>query len=559
MPQTNTPLRIRDLLREDIGYERLPLIERQAELDRLARRLRQRRHNNLIITGPAGCGKTALFHGFVEKLATGAYRQLVAMPYLSISATELSRRLLEAPDRETVCNYLAAAFRTLPTVTVLIDDAELILDELHSRSEFTQIFETFLISARCRLVLVLPQHRLTIIKEKFDAALTSFDILTLDPLSSAATEQLVIQQTPLLAQRYHLRMTRDAIQTIVEFSQQLPMHYALPERALRFFEEVCAATSLQNKSVVERSDVQAVFRQHVGLPALQQNSEQTNRLRQLPDILASHVHGQAHAVTIVAKTVQASWLGLKDGRRPFGSFLFLGPSGVGKTELAKVLAREVFGSEQTFLRLDMSEFAESHNAQRLLGAPPGYVGYEAGGQLTSFVEQHPFSLILLDEIEKAHPSLFDLFLQILDDGRLTDGHGQTIDFTKTIIVATSNVGTSYIVDEAEQGKDITSHSWFNEYLLPLLLERFRPEFINRFSATLVFKPLSDETLLAIAHQELRRLEHQVRPRGITLQFSDDWLRQQVHHYRHPLFGARPLKRFLEQTCENLVTAKLLQL
>lgn len=559
MSQTNAPLRIRDLLREATRQTRPPLIERQAELDRLARRLRQRLHNNLIITGPAGCGKTALVHGLAGKLQAGAYRQLIAMPYVSISASELSRRLLEAPDRETVRNYLAAAFKTLPTATIVIDDADLILDELRNRAEFAQIFETFLITTRCRLVLILPQHRLALMKEKFDAALASFDILILDPLSATATEQLVVQQAPVLAQRYHLRMTRDALQAIVESSQQLPMRHALPERALRFFEEVCAATSLQNKPIMERTDVQTVFRQHIGLPAFQENTEQTNRLRQLPAILASHVHGQPHAVAIVAKTVQASWLGLKDSRRPFGSFLFFGPSGVGKTELAKVLAREVFGSEQAFLRLDMSEFSESQNAQRLVGAPPGYVGYEAGGQLTSFVAQHPFSLILLDEIEKAHPSLFDLFLQILDDGRLTDGHGQTVDFTKTIIIATSNVGTTNIVAAAEAGHDIVSRAWFNEQLLPLLLERFRPEFINRFSATVVFKPLSDETLLAIARQELHRLEQYVRPRGITLQFSDDWLRQQVQHYRHPLFGARPLKRFLEQTCENLVTAKLLQL
>lgn len=559
MPQTNAPLRVRDLLREAGNQAHPPLIERQVELDRLARRLRQRLHNNLIITGPAGCGKTALIHGLVEKMQAGAYRQLIAMPYVDVSASELSRRLLEAPDRETVRNYLAAAFKTLPTATIVIDDADLILDELRNRAEFAQIFETFLITTRCRLVLIIPQHRLALMKEKFDAAFAGFDIITLNPLSAGATEQLVVQQAPVLAQRYHLRMTRDALQAIVESSQQLPMRHALPERALRFFEEVCAATSLQNKPIMERADVQTIFRQHVGLPAFQKNTEQTNRLRQLPTILTSYVHGQPHAVTIVAKTVQASWLGLKDSRRPFGSFLFFGPSGVGKTELAKVLAREVFGSEQAFLRLDMSEFSESQNAQRLVGAPPGYVGYEAGGQLTSFVAQHPFSLILLDEIEKAHPSLFDLFLQILDDGRLTDGHGQTVDFTKTIIIATSNVGTTNIVAAAEAGQDITNRAWFNEQLLPLLLERFRPEFINRFSATLVFKPLSDETLLAIARQELHRLEQYVRPRGITLQFSDDWLRQQVQHHRHPLFGARPLKRFLEQTCENLVTAKLLQL
>lgn len=557
MPQTNNPLKVRDLVREAQTDSRPSLLARQTELDRLARRLRQRHHNNLIITGLPGSGKTALMRGFITKVAAGNYRHLVAMPYLALSATELSRRLNEAPDRETVRSYLVDAFKTLPTCTVVIDDAHLLFDELRSYTEFTRLFEIFLETTRCRLIVVLPHHRLGSYKEKFEAAFTSFDTLTLDPLSSTATEEVLVQQAPQLAQRYHLHMTRDALQAVVESSEQLALSHALPERALRFLEEVCAATSLQARTVLERTDVQAVFRQYVGLPSLHQDATQTNHVRRLNEILAGQVHGQPHAVNVVARAIQASWLGLKDSHRPFGSFLFLGPSGVGKTELAKTLAREVFGSGQTFLRLDMSEFSEPQNAQRLTGAPPGYVGYEAGGQLTSFVAQHPFSLVLLDEIEKAHPSLFDLFLQILDDGRLTDGHGQTVDFTKTIIIATANLGTTRIVAEAEHGRDITSRSWFDQQLLPLLLERFRPEFINRFSAITVFKPLSHETLLTIARQELRRLEQRVQARGIALRFSDDWLKTQVHHYRHPLFGARPLKRFLEQTCEALITAKLL--
>ncbi|TSC66657.1 MAG: ATP-dependent Clp protease ATP-binding subunit ClpB, partial [Candidatus Doudnabacteria bacterium Gr01-1014_77] len=238
--------------------------------------------------------------------------------------------------------------------------------------------------------------------------------------------------------------------------------------------------------------------------------------------------------------------------------LFLGPSGVGKTETCKVLAKTVYGSERSFTRIDMSEFSEQHTVQRLIGAPPGYIGFETGGQLTNAISEQPYSLILLDEIEKAHPKIFDIFLQVFDDGRLTDGQGKTVNFTNSIVIATSNLGIEEIVQAFKKGVDVSSASFMEKTLMPILMKNFRTEFLNRFDAIVVFNPLSIDKLVEIAELEIKKIEERVKEHNIRFNIDPEILKEKIQSINDLRFGARPVKRFVEQTCESLIAMKLLE-
>jgi ATP-dependent Clp protease ATP-binding subunit ClpA len=266
----------------------------------------------------------------------------------------------------------------------------------------------------------------------------------------------------------------------------------------------------------------------------------------------------------VSEAIKRSRAGLKDPKKPIGSFLFLGPTGVGKTELAKALARTVFDSEKAFVRLDMSEYGEQHTTQRLIGSPPGYVGYEEGGQLTNPVMERPYCLILLDEIEKAHPKVFDVFLQVLDDGRLTDSQGRLADFKNTIIIATSNIGQDEILEgELERQNSITGGKTYDEKLffeqkiMPKLKEHFRPEFINRFDDIIVFRALSKEDLKKIAKIKLSDVIKRLSERKINLSIKEETLDLLAESSYDVKFGARPLVRKIREEVENTIANKVI--
>jgi ATP-dependent Clp protease ATP-binding subunit ClpB len=280
-------------------------------------------------------------------------------------------------------------------------------------------------------------------------------------------------------------------------------------------------------------------------------------LRDLEKNLNQAVRGQAPAMQTITSIIRRAKLGLKNPNRPLGSFLLLGPSGVGKTETAKAVAHHIFGKSERFLRIDMSEFGEAHTVQRLIGAPPGYVGFDVGGEITNTIKQNPYSLLLLDEIEKAHPKIFDIFLQVLDDGRLTSGQGETISFANSIVMATSNIGINEIVAAHEAGEDVSSPAFVRQTLLPLLSQSFRTEFLNRFDAIIAYEPLSEHALLAIAKQEIKKIEQRMSKHDIQFAIKTDVLLERIREHIDPRLGARPIKRFVEDTCETLIANQLL--
>ena len=262
---------------------------------------------------------------------------------------------------------------------------------------------------------------------------------------------------------------------------------------------------------------------------------------------------QDAAVKAVADAVRRSRAGLQDPNRPIGSFLFLGPTGVGKTELAKALAEFLFDSEAAMVRLDMSEFGERHNVARLIGAPPGYVGYEEGGRLTEAIRRRPYSVVLLDEIEKAHRDVFNVLLQVLDDGRLTDGQGRTVDFRNTVIIMTSNLGSQRIAELARAGDEAR----MRREVMNVLKAEFLPEFLNRIDETIIFHPLGMDELTKIVDIQLRRLQTQLAEAGLTIQVTDEAKQQLAEEGFDPAYGARPLKRVIQQRMANPLASLLL--
>ena len=307
---------------------------------------------------------------------------------------------------------------------------------------------------------------------------------------------------------------------------------------------------------VTEDEIAEVVSRWTGIPVKKLVESEREKLLRLPEQLHERVVGQDEAVQAVADAVLRAKAGIENKNRPIGSFLFLGPTGVGKTELARTLAANLFDSEAQMVRIDMSEYMEKFSVSRLVGAPPGYVGYDEGGQLTEAVRRKPYSVVLLDEIEKAHPDVFNILLQVLDDGRLTDSHGRTVNFRNTIVIMTSNLGSQFLLEGLSKRGEITEDA--RNAVLALLKETFRPEFLNRLDETVVFKPLAQTEIQSIARLMLRDLEARLRERGLKLAVDDAAVALLVERGYDPAYGARPLKRHIQTDLETPIARAILQ-
>ncbi|MDO9991690.1 ATP-dependent chaperone ClpB [Glaesserella parasuis] len=307
------------------------------------------------------------------------------------------------------------------------------------------------------------------------------------------------------------------------------------------------------RTKVTDEEIAEVLSKATGIPVSKMMEGEKEKLLRMEEVLHKRVIGQSEAVDAVANAIRRSRAGLSDPNRPIGSFLFLGPTGVGKTELCKTLANFLFDDQDAMVRIDMSEFMEKHSVSRLVGAPPGYVGYEEGGYLTEAVRRRPYSVVLLDEVEKAHPDVFNILLQVLDDGRLTDGQGRTVDFRNTVVIMTSNLGSHLIQENAEN----MSYDEMKTIVMNVVGQHFRPEFINRIDETVVFHPLDKENIRAIARIQLERLIKRMAERGYEVTVTDAAVDHIGEAGFDPLFGARPLKRVIQQELENTLAQQIL--
>jgi ATP-dependent Clp protease ATP-binding subunit ClpB len=314
------------------------------------------------------------------------------------------------------------------------------------------------------------------------------------------------------------------------------------------------------KEEVEEEDIAEIVARWTGIPVSRMMESEKEKLLQMEARLGERVIGQHDAIKAVSDAIRRSRAGLSDERRPIGSFIFLGSTGVGKTELARALAEFLFDDENAIVRIDMSEYTERHSVSRLIGSPPGYVGYEEGGQLTESIRRKPYSVVLLDEIEKAHPEVFNLLLQVLDDGRLTDNKGRTVNFTNTIIVMTSNVGAPLIMEKSQAITDQNREEVYDNIhhdIMEMLRQQLRPEFLNRIDDIIVFHSLSKEEISHIVLLQFLRLQTKLKQQGVVLKLTNGAKEYLARHGYQPEFGARPIKRLIQKEIVNELAKEIL--
>jgi ATP-dependent Clp protease ATP-binding subunit ClpC len=325
-------------------------------------------------------------------------------------------------------------------------------------------------------------------------------------------------------------------------------------------EREMADAGLESSWVIDEEEIAEVLAQWTGIPVHRLTDEETSRLVRMEDELHKRIIGQHDAIAAVSRAIRRTRAGLKDPKRPAGSFIFLGPSGVGKTETAKALAEFLFGDEAALIQLDMSEYMEKHTVSRLVGSPPGYVGYDEGGQLTEAVRRKPFSVVLFDEIEKAHPDVFNTLLQILEDGRLTDAQGRTVDFKNTVIIMTSNLGTADLRKKAigfHQEDEEVSYEFMKERVTDALKKNFRPEFLNRIDEVIVFHELTKSEVKEIVDLMLARVHEQLKSQSLDLVLSDTAKGFLAEKGYDPELGARPLRRAIQRLLEDQLSERVL--
>lgn len=529
------------------------IVGRLDEMSRMSRVLSRRIHNNCMIVGSAGVGKTSLVNAWVKHSLADRKRKLP--PVISFGAESFDA--LNSSGAVPLQKY-KEALEGLPDCILFIDDfGQLVYNKPIALNYLIQLLKPLAENGKIQLILCLESKELKWLESQQPNFLQLFEAVNIAAQPKA--EQILILRQALIkfSERSDIVASAEILELILQLVDRFPTLGQIPAAAVAILDEsVALAASNESKKVTE-ADAYKVVSDKTGVPLMQLKISDKEMLKTLEMELNSKIIGQRQPLSQITSTIKRARLGLKNPSRPLGSFLCLGPSGVGKTETAKLVAEKVFGKKESFVRIDMSEFGEAHTVARLVGAPAGYVGFDAGGGLTNAIKDQPYSLVLLDEIEKAHSKIFDVFLQILDDGRLTSGQGETIGFTQTIIMATSNLGVAEIIEGFKDNENISSEAFIQEKLMPALSKAFRLEFLNRFDAILVFNPLTEKDLLEVAKLEIKKIESRVARHKVKFKIDPKILVNKIKTLSNPRFGARPVKRFVETTCENLITEKLL--
>ena len=539
-----------NFVRQTKGQPARPLLFRDQLLTRILRSTSRSARNNMLLVGEPGVGKTALIKGLAARISQNKVVPKHIGSILQIDTSRLAVLLAEH-DSQTLDLERTALLKEKQAM-FLFDDASFLLeptDAPHLRSFLRPLLERPDIFV-C-MVCGMGDYRRSIERDPFFSR--EFEVIQVPELSLQESQDICLA---------HGTSTKNVDSAVIRQSVALAERYiserSLPDKALSLLDETAAKVRLEGRATITLNDCKQLIAERTGIPVDTLSAGEQEKLLNLEHELDEQLIGQPHVTKAVAKVIRRARAGLKDPGRPTASFLFLGSSGVGKTELAKVLSKIVYHNERSLLRFDMSEFSEPHNVQRLVGAPPGYIGFEDGGQLTNAVLAQPYSLILLDEIEKAHAKVFDIFLQVMDDGRLTDGKGRTVDFSNCTIIATSNIALEEILTGFSAHEDITKRAWYEEKILPLLGDYFRPEFINRFDDVLVFSPFSKADMVKIASLEVKKLTERLHDLHVDLTVDETQLNAIVEAQYNPIFGARPLRRYLQETIENDLAEKLLR-
>jgi ATP-dependent Clp protease ATP-binding subunit ClpC len=531
------------------------VVERAAPLRELVNILLQRRRNSAMIVGEPGSGRRSLVAALAQ-LAQGG--QLPESLGKSIWALQ-SAALLGNPETN-----VEMALRVAHGGILLVPDLSLFFggSAFPGYAEAGMTIRAALTDRRLRLIGTATTQGFNKHLEH-DATLVEATVpLRYEPPAVGETPPILDLHRAVFEQEYNVTFEPEALAAAAALAKQY-LPGALPATALATMERACVLVQLagsahadlrpagvEDDPVVDRADIAAAVGAMSGVPVGQMVGPERERLARMEEELHARVIGQDEAIAAISRAYRRARAGFRDVKRPIGSFLFLGPSGVGKTETARALAEFLFGTEEAMVRIDMSEYMEKHTVARLVGAPPGYVGYEEGGQLTEAVRRKPSSVVLFDEVEKGHPDVYNLFLQMLDDGWLTDSRGRRVDFRNTIIIMTSNLGTEYILGEGTDHAGDALADETREQIEDVLRSHFRPEFLNRIDKVVIFTPLSREELGKVLDLQLKRVHGMATNAGFRLEITPsarEWLLDQNNQ---PEFGARPIRRIVQDFVQD---------
>ncbi|MDE1925087.1 MAG: ATP-dependent Clp protease ATP-binding subunit [Patescibacteria group bacterium] len=540
-------------LREETQEGRIPvLIGRHSEMERLSRLIGRRTNNNALIIGESGLGKTALILGWARCMNERAMYNRYAI--VQLDTEHLHELDNDAGTEEHYSNVLTH----VPPSIVLIDDfGREVYKNLTLVQRAYRLYKQLISRQDVHVIITMQPHEHAWLEREYPIFLQAFETITLKKQSQSEYARVLFRKMPVLNAQRKVIVSDDTLKEIVSVMERHPALGQVPRSAIHVLDESISLCVSQGKKMLAVDAVAQVVESKTGVPSARVAQSDMQSVLRLRDELTKRIIGQDTAIAKISSALQRAKLGLRNSNRPLCSFLMLGPSGVGKTETAKSVAEIMFGRVETFTRLDMSEFQQEHMVQRLIGAPPGYIGYEEGGALTNALKREPHSLILLDEIEKAHPKVFDVFLQVLDEGRLTSGQSETVDARNAIIMATSNAAVAEILDAYAKGGSADDESFVRDTVLPVLSKTFRLEFLNRFDAILIFRPLTVPGLLQVAQLEIQKMEKRFATHRVRFSMEPRALEEQILRVADSRFGARPVKRFIEETCETLVAESLL--
>ena len=598
-----------------------PVIGREEEIERVIEILCRKTKNNPVLIGEAGVGKTAIVEGLAQAIVNGNVPEILkdkiifSLEIGGLMAGTKYRGSMEEKLKDAIETIIQNK-----NIIVFIDEIHTLAQAGSEKGETSpaDMLKPYLARGEMQTIGATTTDEYRKFIEKDKALERRFQPILVAPPSVSDTIEILKGLKDSYEAFHKIKISDEAIEAAAVLSDRYIMDRSLPDKAIDLIDEACSkakvnfsvkpqavkeledkiaqlsssrddaslqrnyekAANLQsqiiklenelkkkqdkikpkNKSIdqIGANEIAAVVSKWTGIPVTRITESEKQKLLHLEEILHKRVVGQDEAVSAVAKAIRRSRVGLQDSKRPIGSFLFMGPTGVGKTELSKAIAEALFDDENNIIRIDMSEFMESHSVSKLIGAPPGYVGYDEGGQLTEQVRRRPYSVVLFDEIEKAHPDIFNALLQILDDGRLTDGQGRTVSFKNTVIIMTSNVGASEVSQNKKLGFGEDEEEVSNkEIYLHALKQKFKPEFINRIDVICIFQPLTQEDLVKIAKILITNINKRLKEKNLSLKITEDALEFIVKQGSNSEYGARPLKRYIQQEIEDQIAEKIL--